>query len=62
MILVGSQSLQQHEDAGFSFAAFDLPLFCVDRIDSPSPEGDALTLPSPFLRWFAEKGWRPRAH
>ncbi|MDW9374500.1 ligase-associated DNA damage response DEXH box helicase [Sinorhizobium meliloti] len=37
-------------------------MFSVDRIDSPSPEGDALTLPAPFLRWFAEKGWRPRAH
>jgi ATP-dependent Lhr-like helicase len=34
----------------------------VNRIDSPLPEGDALTLPAPFLRWFAEKGWRPRAH
>lgn len=21
-----------------------------------------LALPAPFLRWFAEKGWRPRAH
>ena len=34
----------------------------MNRIDSPSPESDALTLPAPFLRWFAEKGWRPRAH
>ncbi|WP_157783877.1 hypothetical protein, partial [Sinorhizobium fredii] len=37
-------------------------MFPVDRIDSPLPESDALTLPAPFLRWFAEKGWRPRAH
>ncbi|MBB3388971.1 ATP-dependent Lhr-like helicase [Rhizobium sp. BK275] len=22
----------------------------------------SLALPAPFLRWFAEKGWRPRAH
>jgi ATP-dependent helicase Lhr and Lhr-like helicase len=34
----------------------------VNRIDSPLPESDALTLPAPFLRWFADKGWRPRAH
>ncbi len=48
--------------AGFSFERFDLPLFSVNRIDSREPQGDALTLPAPFLRWFGEKGWRPRAH
>ncbi|OAP47170.1 ligase-associated DNA damage response DEXH box helicase [Sinorhizobium americanum] len=37
-------------------------MFPVNRIDPPLPESDALTLPAPFLRWFAEKGWRPRAH
>ncbi|MCZ4090409.1 ligase-associated DNA damage response DEXH box helicase [Sinorhizobium psoraleae] len=37
-------------------------MFPVNRIDSPLPDSDALTLPTPFLRWFAEKGWRPRAH
>ncbi len=47
---------------GFSFDGFDLPLFSVNRIDSSEPQGDALTLPAPFLRWFGEKGWRPRAH
>lgn len=47
---------------GFSFGGFDLPLFSVNRIDSREPQGDALTLPAPFLRWFGEKGWRPRAH
>ncbi len=46
----------------FSFAGFDLPLFSVNRINSPLPQGDALTLPTPFLRWFGEKGWQPRAH
>ncbi|MDK1493305.1 ligase-associated DNA damage response DEXH box helicase [Sinorhizobium sp. 7-81] len=37
-------------------------MFPVNRIDSPLPDSDVLTLPTPFLRWFAEKGWRPRAH
>ncbi|WP_104662765.1 ligase-associated DNA damage response DEXH box helicase [Ensifer adhaerens] len=37
-------------------------MFSVNRIDSREPQGDALTLPAPFLRWFGEKGWRPRAH
>jgi len=30
----------------------------VDQIDAET----SLALPAPFLRWFAEKGWRPRAH
>jgi ATP-dependent Lhr-like helicase len=30
----------------------------VDQIDAES----RATLPAPFLRWFAEKGWQPRAH
>ncbi|ASY61624.1 Helicase domain protein [Sinorhizobium sojae CCBAU 05684] len=25
-------------------------------------DSDALTLPAPFRRWFADKGWRPRTH
>ncbi|OCP05077.1 MULTISPECIES: ligase-associated DNA damage response DEXH box helicase [unclassified Ensifer] len=37
-------------------------MFSVNRIDSREPQGDALTLPAPFLRWFGEKGWQPRAH
>ena len=28
----------------------------------PKPGQDALTLPLPFQKWFAEKGWQPRAH
>jgi ATP-dependent Lhr-like helicase len=30
----------------------------VDQIDAES----RLRLPVPFIRWFAEKGWQPRAH
>ncbi|WP_132955010.1 ligase-associated DNA damage response DEXH box helicase [Rhizobium sp. BK251] len=30
----------------------------MDQIDAES----RVKLPAPFLRWFAEKGWRPRAH
>jgi ATP-dependent Lhr-like helicase len=30
----------------------------VDQIDTES----LVALPAPFTRWFAEKGWRPRAH
>ncbi len=30
----------------------------MDQIDAET----SLALPAPFLRWFAEKGWRPRAH
>ncbi|RVO73417.1 ligase-associated DNA damage response DEXH box helicase [Sinorhizobium medicae] len=62
MIRPSCQSMRRHLDAAFSFSAFDLPLFSVERIDSPLPESGALTLPTPFLRWFSEKGWRPRAH
>ncbi len=34
----------------------------VSRIDSPPTARDAVLLPKPFLRWFADKGWHPRAH
>ncbi|MDR7143456.1 ligase-associated DNA damage response DEXH box helicase [Rhizobium sp. BE258] len=30
----------------------------MDQVDTDS----SLALPAPFLRWFAEKGWRPRTH
>ncbi|WP_428427405.1 ligase-associated DNA damage response DEXH box helicase [Pararhizobium sp.] len=34
----------------------------MNQIDS-IPRGEThLLLPPPFLRWFAEKGWQPRAH
>jgi ATP-dependent Lhr-like helicase len=28
----------------------------------PSTESPAVRLPEPFLKWFAERGWSPRAH
>jgi ATP-dependent Lhr-like helicase len=34
----------------------------VNQIDSARAEQSPIALPAPFLRWFAEKGWRPRAH
>nr|WP_077547518.1 ligase-associated DNA damage response DEXH box helicase [Pseudorhizobium flavum]CAD6596784.1 DNA ligase-associated DEXH box helicase [Pseudorhizobium flavum] len=34
----------------------------VDLVETPSAGRDAVTLPRPFLKWFAEKGWSPRAH
>ncbi|WP_413710939.1 ligase-associated DNA damage response DEXH box helicase [Rhizobium sp. Rhizsp82] len=30
----------------------------MDHVDAET----SITLPAPFIRWFAEKGWRPRAH
>ena len=30
--------------------------------DSNTPGEPVIPLPKPFLRWFAEKGWQPRAH
>jgi len=30
----------------------------VDQFDAET----SIALPAPFIRWFAEKGWRPRAH
>ena len=33
-------------------------IHAVDQTDVES----RVSLPAPFLRWFAEKGWRPRAH
>ncbi|WP_084369193.1 ligase-associated DNA damage response DEXH box helicase [Rhizobium sp. RU36D] len=31
-------------------------------MDSPETGEAGLQLPAPFIRWFAEKGWQPRAH
>src|SRR4051812_32506505 len=41
-----------------SFSAAIDYLHWVDQIDTES----LVSLPQPFSRWFAEKGWRPRAH
>ncbi len=30
----------------------------MDHVDAET----SITLPAPFIRWFVEKGWRPRAH
>jgi ATP-dependent Lhr-like helicase len=34
----------------------------VNQIDPARAAQSPIALPAPFLRWFAEKGWRPRAH
>ncbi|WP_348862317.1 ligase-associated DNA damage response DEXH box helicase [Neorhizobium sp. Rsf11] len=34
----------------------------MDVIETQPPGRDAALLPRPFLKWFAEKGWQPRAH
>ncbi|MEA3536243.1 ligase-associated DNA damage response DEXH box helicase [Rhizobium sp. CC-YZS058] len=36
----------------------------VNQLSAPPPAGTSgpLVLPPPFLRWFADKGWQPRAH
>ena len=34
----------------------------MDLVELSSAGRDAVTLPRPFLKWFAEKGWSPRAH
>lgn len=34
----------------------------MDLLELSSAGRDAVTLPRPFLKWFAEKGWSPRAH
>ncbi len=34
----------------------------MDLIDPKSAGRDAAFMPRPFLEWFAEKGWQPRAH
>ncbi len=39
-----------------------LPSSLVSVIDSPETGEAGLQLPAPFIRWFAEKGWQPRAH
>jgi ATP-dependent Lhr-like helicase len=37
-------------------------LIGVDIVETSSSGRDAALLPRPFLKWFAEKGWQPRAH
>ncbi len=34
----------------------------VDILETHPSGRDAALLPRPFLKWFAEKGWQPRAH
>ncbi|MCB5202542.1 ligase-associated DNA damage response DEXH box helicase [Neorhizobium sp. T786] len=34
----------------------------MDLVEPQSSGRDAVLLPRPFLKWFAEKGWQPRAH
>lgn len=34
----------------------------MDIVETSSSGRDAALLPRPFLKWFAEKGWQPRAH
>ncbi len=34
----------------------------MNQIDSAARVKTSLSLPQPFLRWFADKGWQPRAH
>ncbi|MBP2463358.1 MULTISPECIES: ligase-associated DNA damage response DEXH box helicase [unclassified Rhizobium] len=34
----------------------------MDLVENPTSGSDAVALPRPFLKWFAEKGWSPRAH
>ncbi|TCV75956.1 ligase-associated DNA damage response DEXH box helicase [Neorhizobium sp. S3-V5DH] len=34
----------------------------MDIVETQSSGRDAALLPRPFLKWFAEKGWQPRAH
>ncbi|HEX2146687.1 MAG TPA: DEAD/DEAH box helicase, partial [Pseudorhizobium sp.] len=34
----------------------------MDLVETSSAGRDAVVLPRPFLKWFAEKGWSPRAH
>ncbi|MDQ0318878.1 ATP-dependent Lhr-like helicase [Pararhizobium capsulatum DSM 1112] len=34
----------------------------MNQIDSARAAQAPIALPAPFLRWFAEKGWSPRAH
>ncbi len=34
----------------------------MDIVETQSSGRDAAFLPRPFLKWFAEKGWQPRAH
>jgi ATP-dependent helicase Lhr and Lhr-like helicase len=37
-------------------------LIGVDIVETSSSGRDAALLPRPFLKWFADKGWQPRAH
>ncbi|SMD19895.1 ATP-dependent helicase Lhr and Lhr-like helicase [Rhizobium sp. RU36D] len=50
------------DDCPFSFGLMSLPSSLVSVIDSPETGEAGLQLPAPFIRWFAEKGWQPRAH
>ncbi|CAN7219963.1 ligase-associated DNA damage response DEXH box helicase [Pararhizobium sp. LjRoot238] len=34
----------------------------MNQIDSAARAETSLSLPPPFLHWFADKGWQPRAH
>nr|WP_205839302.1 ligase-associated DNA damage response DEXH box helicase [Neorhizobium huautlense] len=34
----------------------------MDIVETSSSGRDAALLPRPFLKWFADKGWQPRAH
>src|SRR5262245_38425754 len=52
----------RRRQAPFFFACFRLSLRPVDIVETPSSGRDAALLPRPFLKWFAEKGWQPRAH
>lgn len=44
------------------FLTLPLILSGVDIVETQSSGRDAALLPRPFLKWFAEKGWQPRAH
>ncbi|TKT56193.1 ligase-associated DNA damage response DEXH box helicase [Rhizobium sp. LC145] len=44
------------------FLALPLILALVDIAETQTSGRDAALLPRPFLNWFAEKGWQPRAH
>jgi len=44
------------------FLALPLIFSLVDIVETQSSGRDAALLPRPFQKWFAEKGWQPRAH
>ena len=42
-------------------------MFCISSVgltrqDAPISQGGSAHLPEPFVKWFAERGWAPRAH